>query len=312
MDVAGTLWRVFGEPLPPMVAKAKLALAPGAALLLRDNAPEDDLPTLMRAQALGDLARTLPPAELARHERLVTAAVDDPTDVMDVELVNMVHQCYCTLDTAAVAPEEIPEDPDAPRPHILSLRHLQRSWLPLGYHKNEVSTGIGIRFAPPWVASHLTFATARILCTGCDDTANDDALLRHATTVLLRAARLRRLRVQRRVCQNLVAKCQLRAPYGLCLSLLCSRNTNMIEKTKKFVGVKVRHPLMPQARMLGFQQGRVVCIGCKQKEQVRQAFSVMAPIYRASYCSPANILLENQVIARGLVPRIGHVPHIPV
>jgi TATA-box binding protein (TBP) (component of TFIID and TFIIIB) len=270
------------------------------------------------------------------HECLTTVADDDATDVMHIYLVNMVHQCYCGTEPGAVTDDaslvmeegnDADDDADAladveedtitlpvekeTRPSILSLRYLQRHWLLLGYNKNEVGMGIGVRFAPPYVASHITFTTGRELCTGGNNRVVDGLLLRHGTTAFLRAIGMRTLRVQRRVCQNLVGKCWLRAPQGLCLSLLCARHRNMITKTKRFVGVKLHHPNMPLARQLAFMSNRVVCIGCKRPHTIKRVFARMAPIYRANYRTPANTLLEEQMIAAGVVERIGPAPPPP-
>jgi TATA-box binding protein (TBP) (component of TFIID and TFIIIB) len=211
-----------------------------------------------------------------------------------------------TDDTAPV--EEDAPDISPEHPSLMSLRWLQRHWLPLGYHKNQVNTAVGIRFAAPWVASHLFFPTGRILCTGANNRAVDAALLRHGSTAYLRAAGLRTLRVQRRVCQNLVANCHLPAPNGLCLSLLCARHRGHIAKTRKFTGVKVRHEGMPGVTQLAFRKGRVVSIGAKRPEQVAHAYAFMAPIYRQCYSTPANVQLEEQLIAARAIERIGAAP----
>ena len=182
---------------------------------------------------------------------------------------------------------------------LVSMRKLQRTWLELGYHKNQVRTGLGIRFAAPWSCSQLFFLPGRVQTTGSQRRRIDRILLKYATCAYLGMAGLPHVSLKRRLSQNVVAGCHLPTPNGLCVGLFCHRNRDYAKAASGFPGIVIENPATQPAKMLAFVPGNVVCVGAKSVEQLTRAFATQQPEFRANFRTEATEAMELELVAKG-------------
>lgn len=255
------------------------------------------------------------------------------SESMEVVFVNMVHSNYYTTDPRPTGQQQqqqrkpgdhCDEDeesviepksrkknrkpgqpgPVAPVP-LYTLRWLQRRWVPLGFHRNQVGTAIGVRYIRPYGSSHLCFPQRRILTTGPRHRRVDRILLCHGTCAFLEAAGLEGARIQKRVSQNIVTRGTLPTQHGICLPLFMARNRSITELTKKFIGVKISGlPELGGATMLAFRRRAVVCVATKTLDHVYRVYQHMEPMLRRYYRSPEVEAEEAEERRRGTLPVI--------
>lgn len=192
---------------------------------------------------------------------------------------------------------------DTPRrTPFFSLRVMQRRFLGMGYHKNEVGTAIGLRFTKPWSCSQLVFPNGRVLGTGSDNALVDRLLLKHATCAYMRRLGVARILLKKRTSQNLVAKCRLPTKTGLCLGRLCRQLSDRAAPTQRFIGVVVH---WAPATLLLFQYGNMLIIGTNSLRQLTESVAAVAPSVMANFRTPENEADEQALLADGA---LSHFP----
>lgn len=243
---------------------------------------------------------------------LTTAAANEPMDAEEGQLpVHIDDDNEEDEEGAGSSPiildEEDIEAIEARAP-LLSLRQMQRSWLALGYRKNQGNNAIGLKFVRPWNGAHFVYVSGRIQRAGISNRAVDRSLLRHCTASYVRAlggALKTGFRMGPTRCQNAVTKCYMPPPQQLCIGVLHAQNKDTTVITRRFMNVVVRNPArLPDKgpSLLVYPHGKVLCVGALNVAPMMQAFTVMAPRLKACYRTPANMDLERQYVEQKLIP----------
>jgi hypothetical protein len=210
----------------------------------------------------------------------------------------------------------------AAMPSIMSLRSVQRRWLPLGYKKNKVGTALSIRYAPPLTSTHMAFTTDRLLCMGANNRRNDRAGVVYATLPYLfrplsdLSLKPRRygafalstfllpyhtlcLGVLRRVSQNIVARQSM--PHGrkMCLVLFHSRLSTEASKKppRRFKNIIVAHH--PMRTTFLFYRDNKICVGASSFENMARAYAYFRPLVNDCLNTPENEAAELNLIRQG-------------
>jgi TATA-box binding protein (TBP) (component of TFIID and TFIIIB) len=194
-----------------------------------------------------------------------------------------------------------------PMPSILSLRYIQRRWLPLGYKKNKVGTAVSIRFAPPLTSTHMAFSSDRILCMGANNRRNDRAGLVYATLPYLfrplsdLTLKPRRYGCVRRVSQNIVARQSMPRGRKMCLILFRSRlsKDETRKAPKRFKNIIVEHD--PLRTTFLFYRDNKICVGASSYENMARAYAYFRPLVNDCMNTPENEASEQRMIEAGAV-----------
>lgn len=192
-----------------------------------------------------------------------------------------------------------------PLPSLLSLRFVQRRWLPLGYKKNKVGTALGIRYAPPLMSTHMAFSADRLLSMGADNRANDRAGMIHATLPYLfrplsdLTLKPRRFGVLRRVSQNIVASQRMPRGQKLCMLLFQARLSDEVSKKppRLFKSIVIKHE--PRRTTFLFYRDKKICVGASSFADMAAAYDYFQPIVNDCLNTPENEAAELELIRRG-------------
>lgn len=231
---------------------------------------------------------------------MVTAAAgeDDaspPPPPVRVGLFNIVQTSYVQSSAAATTPEGESSSPTTATT-ALSLRALQRRWLPLGYSKIETCTAIGIQFARPWAGTHLVFPSGRVQRTGSNNRRIDALLFERVTLPIINAPMRVPLRAVRHVSTNVVGKCHIAAPQGISLPLILRRYPESMARLRRHFGnVRIRDPQAGAATLLVYFHGSIVCMGSSSVEGMVAAYAAMLPVLRRFLRTPDVIAQEQRM-----------------
>jgi hypothetical protein len=190
-------------------------------------------------------------------------------------------------------------------PSILSLRQVQRRWVPLGYKKNKVGTALSIRYAPPLTSTHIAFTTDRLLCMGANNRRNDRAGVVYATLPYLfrpmsdLSLKPRRYGALRRVSQNIVARQSMPRGRKMCLILFHSRLSAEASKKppRRFKNIIVEHH--PMRTTFLFYRDNKICVGASSFENMARAYAYFRPLVNDCLNTPENEAAELNLIRQG-------------
>lgn len=203
-------------------------------------------------------------------------------------------------------------------PSILSLRGLQRRWLPLGYAKNKVGTALGLRYAQPWTSSHFAFTTGRIFSVGANNRRNDRGLVKHATVPYVHHPLAPNVAgtegspfgAYKRISQNIVASLRLRPGETLCLGLLFKRLEGYDEAGNEAAKLppnfkSVVLSLAERRATLLVYRTNIICVGTSSLTNLIHTYEHFQPMLQQCEGNPANLEAEEKMIYSGALE-----PHV--
>ncbi len=210
--------------------------------------------------------------------------------------------------SAAAGPVATGKTDKPPPPPLISLRFLQRRWLPLGYNKNKVGTALSVRYTRPWTSTHMAFDTMRFFCTGTNNRVHDRALIKYVTVPYmfepLSDPTMRRwvgrpLGAIKRTSQNIVASQRLPRGRAICLGLFNERLSKKVLSPDLFKSIVINHEIN-RATLL-FYAHNIICVGTSSFANLAKTYEQFAPDVVNCYNTPENLELERDMIRQGTV-----------
>jgi TATA-box binding protein (TBP) (component of TFIID and TFIIIB) len=209
-----------------------------------------------------------------------TVRKDASNPGMFVQVVNLVHTSYCTVD----------DQHDArPRKIVFTTSWMWRRLVFTGCQRNHTYTSLKINFKPPFKSSELLFSIGRVLETGSASEDTSHVNFFDVTLEYFRRSGMPRLHVRKRASQNVVAKSCMPNGQGLLLDLLQTRMPDRVTyEPWFFAGAIIRHLDFKKIMMLAFSVGSIVCVGPTDIPAMRAAFDSLYDTLQNHTDTPEN------------------------
>lgn len=221
----------------------------------------------------------LPKLRITREEIAEIRTEQDTIDVgngMTARIQNSVYATYLN-------------DVNTGRRATISLTLLQQRVAHLGFKlTRSMFPKLMFRCPPPFSISCSFFEGGRIVDTGSVNRDVSRLIIDKLVRYLQEEIGLQNLEMDRRVCENLVASCDI--PFYVDLIRLQAQRPDIVQRRTRFVAAIVDMPNI-RAKILVFPEGplkqssMLICIGARNHEDIVEACKAIFPILQRSQCS---------------------------